>query len=78
MTAEITDAVLDAEGGAHPRDPMRVWVFTLEVPEGTWGGGGARGRPGRHRRAGARVIPRPGREYAERVFAERRGEPVAQ
>ena len=32
--------MLDAEGGAHPRDPMRVWVFTLEVPEGAWGGGG--------------------------------------
>src|SRR5919201_4606940 len=23
----ITEAVLDAEDGAHPRDPMRVWVF---------------------------------------------------
>ena len=76
MTAEITEAVLDAEQGAHPRDPMRVWVFTLEVPEGAWGGGG-------------RVVtladiaglalgdPEAGREYAERVFAERRGEPVA-
>jgi len=76
MTAEITEAVLDAEQGAHPRDPMRVWVFTLEVPDGAWGGGG-------------RVVtladiaglalgdPEAGREYAERVFAERRGEPVA-
>ena len=76
MTAEITDAVLDAEQGAHPRDPMRVWVFTLEVPDGAWGGGG-------------RVVTladiaglalgdaEAGREYAERVFAERRGEPVA-
>jgi phenylpyruvate tautomerase PptA (4-oxalocrotonate tautomerase family) len=76
MTAEITDAVLDAEQGAHPRDPMRVWVFTLEVPDGAWGGGG-------------RVVTLAdiaglalgdadaGREYAERVFAERRGEPVA-
>ena len=32
--------------------------------------------PGRHRRPGARRR-RGGREYAERVFAERRGEPVA-
>ena len=76
MTAEITEAVLDAEQGAHPRDPMRVWVFTLEVPEGTWGGGG--------RVVGLADIaglalgdPEAGREYAERVFAERRGEPVA-
>jgi len=76
MTAEITEAVLDAEQGAHPRDPMRVWVFTLEVPDGAWGGGG-------------NVVTLAdiaglalgdadaGREYAERVFAERRAEPVA-
>jgi phenylpyruvate tautomerase PptA (4-oxalocrotonate tautomerase family) len=76
MTEEITNAVLDAELGAHPRDPMRVWVFTLEVPDGAWGGGG-------------RVVTLAdiaglalgdadaGREYAERVFAERRGEPVS-
>lgn len=76
MTEEITEAVLDAEQGAHPRDPMRVWVFTLEVPDGAWGGGG-------------RVVTladiaglalgdrEAGQAYAERVFAERRGEPVA-
>lgn len=40
MVESITEAVLDAEGGAHDRDPMRVWVFTPEVPDGTWGGGG--------------------------------------
>ena len=32
--------MLDAEDGAHERDPARVWVFTPEVPEGTWGGAG--------------------------------------
>lgn len=76
LVAEITEAVLDAEQGAHPRDPMRVWVFTPEVPDGTWGAAG-------------RVVtladiaglalddPEAGREYAERVFAERRGEAVA-
>jgi phenylpyruvate tautomerase PptA (4-oxalocrotonate tautomerase family) len=75
IVAAITEAVLDAEQGAHPRDPMRVWVFTPEVPDGTWGGAG-------------RVVTladiaglalgdsEAGREYAERVFAERRGEPV--
>ena len=76
MVAEITEAVLDAEHGAYERDPMRVWVFTPEIPEGTWGGGG-------------RVVTladivgfalgdkEKGRAYAERVLAERRGAPRA-
>jgi phenylpyruvate tautomerase PptA (4-oxalocrotonate tautomerase family) len=33
MVHDITEAVLDA-------DPGRVWVFTPEVPDGTWGGFG--------------------------------------
>jgi phenylpyruvate tautomerase PptA (4-oxalocrotonate tautomerase family) len=37
MVRDITEAVLDAEEGAHERDPMRVWVFTPEIPDGTWG-----------------------------------------
>ena len=37
MVHDITEAVLDAEHGAHERDPGRVWVFTPEVPDGTWG-----------------------------------------
>ena len=76
MVTDITEAVLDAEQGAHERDPMRVWVFTPEVPEGTWGGAG--------RVVGLADIaglalgdPEAGREYAEQVFAERRGEVVA-
>lgn len=40
MVEEVTGAVLDAENGAHDRDPMRVWVFAREIPDGTWGGGG--------------------------------------
>jgi phenylpyruvate tautomerase PptA (4-oxalocrotonate tautomerase family) len=40
MVSDITEAVLDAEQGAHERDPSRVWVFTPEVPDGTWGGAG--------------------------------------
>jgi phenylpyruvate tautomerase PptA (4-oxalocrotonate tautomerase family) len=71
ITAALTEAVLDAEEGARPRDPMRVWVFTHEVPDGTWGGGG-------------RVVTladiaalamgdvEKGREYAERRLAARR------
>jgi phenylpyruvate tautomerase PptA (4-oxalocrotonate tautomerase family) len=76
MTEGITEAVLDAEGGAHPRDPMRVWVFTLEVPEGAWGGGG---RVVRLADIAGLALgdAEAGREYAERVFAERRGDPVA-
>jgi len=37
MVREVTEAVLDAESGAHDRDPSRVWVFTPEIPDGTWG-----------------------------------------
>jgi phenylpyruvate tautomerase PptA (4-oxalocrotonate tautomerase family) len=40
MVQDITEAVLDAEQGTHERNPARVWVFTPEVPDGTWGGAG--------------------------------------
>jgi phenylpyruvate tautomerase PptA (4-oxalocrotonate tautomerase family) len=40
MVAAVTDAVLDAEHGTRARDPMRVWVFATQVPDGTWGGAG--------------------------------------
>jgi len=36
----ITAAVLEAEGGARRRDPSRVFVFPLEIPEGAWGAAG--------------------------------------
>jgi phenylpyruvate tautomerase PptA (4-oxalocrotonate tautomerase family) len=76
IVAAITEAVLDAEDGAHARDPMRVWVFTPEIPDGTWGGGG-------------RVVTladivgfaisdkEKGRAYAERTLAARRTAPPA-
>ena len=69
----VTEAVLDAEEGSRPRDPMRVWVFPTEIPDGTWGGGG-------------RIVTladiaglvmgdaEKGRAYAERTLGERRGE----
>ena len=71
MVGDITEAVLDAEGGAHDRDPSRVWVFTPEIPDGTWGALGgivtladiatfATGDPER------------GRQYAEERLASRR------
>jgi phenylpyruvate tautomerase PptA (4-oxalocrotonate tautomerase family) len=40
MVNAVTSAVLDAEPEGRPRDPSRVWVFTHEVPEVTWGGAG--------------------------------------
>jgi phenylpyruvate tautomerase PptA (4-oxalocrotonate tautomerase family) len=40
MVAAVTEAVLDAEEGAHLRDASRVWVFPSEMPEGTWGAAG--------------------------------------
>jgi phenylpyruvate tautomerase PptA (4-oxalocrotonate tautomerase family) len=40
VVSEVTEAILDAEAGARPRDAGRVWVFPTEVPEGYWGGRG--------------------------------------
>jgi phenylpyruvate tautomerase PptA (4-oxalocrotonate tautomerase family) len=40
VVVEVTEAVLDAERGAWPRDPRRVWVFPAEIPEGHWGAAG--------------------------------------
>jgi phenylpyruvate tautomerase PptA (4-oxalocrotonate tautomerase family) len=40
VIAEITEAILDAERGAWPRDTSRVWVFPTLIPEGYWGGRG--------------------------------------
>ena len=75
ITAEVTQAILDAEPQDRPRDPMRVWVFANEVPDGNWGGGGRTVRLADI--AGlAMGDAEKGRSYAERVFAERRGEAV--
>ena len=75
MARDITDAVLDAEAGAHDRDPGRVWVFTPEIPRRHWGGLG-------------RIVtladiatfatgdPERGRQYAEERLAARRAAAV--
>jgi len=76
MAHDITEAVLDAEDGAYDRDPARVWVFTPEVPDGTWGALG-------------RIVtladiagfatgdPEQGRQYAEERLAGRHAAPAA-
>ncbi len=40
VVRQVTEAILDAEDGAWPRDPGRIWVFPTEIPEGHWGGSG--------------------------------------
>ena len=40
VTAAMTNAVVEAEAGAYGDAVSRVWVFTNEVPDGTWGGRG--------------------------------------
>jgi phenylpyruvate tautomerase PptA (4-oxalocrotonate tautomerase family) len=77
MVVAVTEAVLDAEDGAHPRDPMRVWVFPTEMPDGTWG---AAGRINTLADIAGLAMrdPEKGRAYAERRLAQRRGAaPVA-
>jgi phenylpyruvate tautomerase PptA (4-oxalocrotonate tautomerase family) len=71
IVRDVTDTVLRAENAAHPYDANRVWVFTNEIPDGTWGGGGRINTL-------ADIVgyvagdPDKGRAYAERVFGERR------
>jgi phenylpyruvate tautomerase PptA (4-oxalocrotonate tautomerase family) len=71
MVHDITEAVLDAEHGAHERDPMRVWVFTPEIPDGTWG---AIGRTVTLADIAtfATGDPEYGQRYAEQRLAQRR------
>ena len=40
VVAGITEAVRDAEAGTWPHPEARVGVFTLEIPDGAWGGAG--------------------------------------
>jgi phenylpyruvate tautomerase PptA (4-oxalocrotonate tautomerase family) len=70
MVHSITEAVLDAEQGAYGRDPMRVWVFTPEIPDGTWGGAG-RIMTLADIATFATGDPEGGRRYAEQRLAER-------
>jgi phenylpyruvate tautomerase PptA (4-oxalocrotonate tautomerase family) len=40
LVAELTKAILAAEGTDDPEAGMRVWVIVHEVPDGNWGGAG--------------------------------------
>ena len=76
MVHSITEAVLDAENGAYERDPMRVWVFTPEVPDGTWGGGGRIATLADIATLASGDAER-GREYAEERLGTRQVRPAA-
>jgi hypothetical protein len=74
VVGSMTEAVLDAEEGAYPRDPDRVWIFTREVPDGTWG---ARGQIWRLGDIAAHVISERARPLATEWLAQRRREKAA-
>ena len=76
MVEAVTERVLDAEHGAYERDPLRVWVFANEIPDGTWGGGG---RIVRLADIVGYVVgdPEKGRQYAEKRLAASRNARVA-
>jgi phenylpyruvate tautomerase PptA (4-oxalocrotonate tautomerase family) len=68
VTRDVTAAVAEAEGGKWPHPEARVWIFTWEVPEGTWG---ALGGPFRLRDVIDWVAPEL-TGLAERRLADRR------
>ena len=71
VTAEMTEALARAEGGRWPNPQERVWVFTSEIPDGTWG---AQGHIFRLPDIAGYVAGDAGRQYAERQLAARRRE----
>jgi phenylpyruvate tautomerase PptA (4-oxalocrotonate tautomerase family) len=71
VTKAITEALVEAEGGRWPNPEARVWVFTFEVPDGTWGDGG---RVLSLPDIAEFVIGNAGRRYGEERLAERRRE----
>lgn len=75
VTAAMTQAVVDAEDGSWPDPEGRVWVFTHEVKDGTWGG---LGRVIRLPDIYEQVVGEKGRGLAEQVLAERRREQAEQ
>ncbi|MBF6227803.1 tautomerase family protein [Nocardia abscessus] len=75
MVAAITEAILTAEDGRYDRDPLRIWVFANEIPDGTWGGGGRIARLADI--VGVVMGDRDkGRAYAEKRLARTRSVPA--
>jgi phenylpyruvate tautomerase PptA (4-oxalocrotonate tautomerase family) len=74
VTAEITQAVAEAEAGNWPNPEFRVWVFSFEVPDGTWG---ATGQVVRLPDIVGFVSGDAGREYGIERLAQRRREQAA-
>ena len=72
VTKAMTEALVDAEGGRWPDPEARAWVFTVEVPDGTWGGLG--GRVLTMPDIAEFVVGEAGRRYGERRLAARRRE----
>ena len=72
VTRAMTEALVEAEAGRWPDPKARVWVFTLEVPDGTWGALG--GRVTTLADIAAHVLGEAGRRYGDRRLAERRRE----
>jgi predicted DCC family thiol-disulfide oxidoreductase YuxK/phenylpyruvate tautomerase PptA (4-oxalocrotonate tautomerase family) len=64
VVAAMTQAVADAEDGSCPDPEGRVWVFTQEVKDGTWGG---MGRVIRLPDIYEHVVGEKGREAAEQL-----------
>jgi phenylpyruvate tautomerase PptA (4-oxalocrotonate tautomerase family) len=71
VTADITQAVVDAEAGRWPSPEFRVWVFSWEVPDGTWGGVG---KVFRLPDIAELAVSPAAREVAEETLATRRRE----
>jgi len=72
VTKKMTEALVEAEAGRWPTPEARVWVFTFEVPDGSWGGLG--GRVVTLPDIAEHVIGQAGRRYGEERLAERRRE----
>jgi len=75
VTADVTQAVVEAEAGRWPNPELRVWVFSWEVPDGTWGGLGRIFRLPDI--AGFAVSPDARVAAEERLAARRRSEAAA-
>jgi phenylpyruvate tautomerase PptA (4-oxalocrotonate tautomerase family) len=72
VTKAMTEALVEAEGGRWPNPEARAWVFTFEVPDGTWGG--LDGRVVTLPDIAEHVVGEAGRRYGEERLAERRRE----